>query len=167
VRWHARDIGSIEVRFGGAWREVGAVFEGFQGRTAQDWIAAARQIRASNQQIARIREDTVLKALADIDAIADAARKRADLLVNEWSPERIEALEDRLFGGFTVAPTPATEAAEPSKPRTLLGTVIPVGGDAAGQVSAPEDEVQPDASSADGEEDLDDDDFDDDWGIDR
>lgn len=164
VRWHAKDIGCIDVEFDGAWREVGAVVEGFHGRNAQDWIAAARQIRASNQQIARIREDTVLKALADIDAIADAARKRADLLVNDWSPERIEALEDRLFGGFVVASPPAMEAAEPSKPRTLLGTIIPVGGDAAGHVPASEDDVPPEGPNADAAEELDDDDG---WGIDR
>jgi putative transposase len=167
VRWHAKDIGCIDVEFDGVWREVGAVVEGFHGRTAQDWVAAARQIRASNQQRARVHEETVLEALADIGNIADAARKRADLLVNEWSPARIEALEDRLFGGFVVASPPVVETAEPSKPKALLGSVIPVGGDAADEVSAPVNELPPAASSAnaDNEEDIDDQDPDDDWGI--
>jgi putative transposase len=166
VRWHPGDLGAIEVKFDGAWREVPAVIDGFHGRTAQEWVAATRQIRASNQNRARVREDIVLQAFGDIDAIAGAAASRADILVHDWSSDRISGLEDRLFIGFEIAPTPAVEAPEPIGPKALLGTVIPVGGDAADEVSAPEDELPKAASSADAdiEEDFDDEDPDD-WGI--
>lgn len=142
VRWHPGDLGAIEVKFDGAWREVPAVIDGFHGRTAQEWVAATRQIRASNQNRARVREDVVLQAFADIDSIAGAAARRADILVHDWSSDRISGLEDRLFIGFEIAPTPAMEAPEPIGPKALLGTVIPVGGDGA-------DELPKAASSAD------------------
>lgn len=165
VRWHPGDLGAIEVKFDGAWREVPAVIDGFHGRTAQEWVAATRQIRASNQNRARVREDVVLQAFADIDSIAGAAASRADILVHDWSSDRISGLEDRLFIGFEIAPTPAMEAPEPIGPKALLGTVIPVGGDGADEVSVLEDELPKAASSADA--DIDDEDSDDDWGIER
>ena len=150
VRWHPDDIGCIEVKFDGAWREVGAVAEGFHGRTAQEWIAAARQIRASNQSRAAVNEEIVLQAFADIDAIAVAAMKRADILVHDWSAERLQSLEDRLFIGFEVAATPATAAPEPTS-RTIFGALIPVGGAASDEVLHAEGDSESDAFAADAE----------------
>lgn len=161
IRWHPGDIGCIEVKFDGAWREVGAVVGAFHGRPAQEWVAAARQIRASIQGRAAVNEDIVLQAFADIDAIADAAMKRADILVHDWSPERIAALEDRLFIGLDVAPPPATAAPEPVS-GSILGTLIPVGGVPTDPAPMTEGDADSDAA-----EDLDDDGSDDDWGIDQ
>lgn len=67
VRWHPGDTGCIEVKFDGAWREVGSVVGAFHGRPAQERIAAARQIRASNQSRAPVNEEIVLQAFGDID----------------------------------------------------------------------------------------------------
>jgi putative transposase len=114
LSWYAGDLGAISVEIDGEWIEVPAVFEQFQGARAETWIAARREMRARFQEQAAVDESVVFQAIADIEAINGAAMRRAGIVADDWNEKRVQANEDRLFIGFSVAAdriaTPQTTA---------------------------------------------------------
>jgi putative transposase len=121
VRWHAADLGAIEAEFDGRWREVAAVFDAFRGRTAEYWTAATRRLRADAVARQAVTEPVVRSAFAEIDAINAAAMRRANILTPDWSPDRIAAMEERLFIGLTLA---ETEQRSPAAPDGIPGRPV-------------------------------------------
>ena len=100
IRWYAEDIGAIAVEFGGEWIEVPAVFDRFNGVRAQTWLAAARQLRAQSRDNASFDEDAIFDAIRAIDALNGYAMRRIGLVADDWSQERVNREEERLFIGF-------------------------------------------------------------------
>jgi putative transposase len=114
LRWHHDDIGAIAVELDGEWIEVPAVMRGCKGVSAQTWTAARRALAARYKQEAAFDEDVVLKAIAEIEAINGNAMRRIGLLVEDWSKERLEREEERLFIGFDCRRAEEREADEAS-----------------------------------------------------
>lgn len=103
VRWHPADIGAILVELGDEWVEVSAAQDEFCGVTANAWGQTLRYLRAENTKRQVVSRATLRRALAKIDEINSAARKRARLTVEDWSQEAMDRFERRFPIGFSVA----------------------------------------------------------------
>lgn len=104
VRWHPDDIGTVTIYIEGGQLQVGATFPGFEGVSAQQWLAARRQLQGVNPERKAYDITTIQVAIRAIEARGSAAVALAGLLVEDWTPERIKWEENRLFIGFHVAP---------------------------------------------------------------
>jgi hypothetical protein len=80
-----------------------------------------RQLRATNREAAEFAEETVFKAIRDIQALNDNAIRRGDLLVKFWDEERLVREEEKLFIGFNVA---ASARVQSDEPRSHWGTRV-------------------------------------------
>lgn len=126
IRWYPEDIGAIWVELNGCWFEIPAVFDRFRGVSAQEWLYAAAEIRAHNDRNAEVDRSVVRQALDFIKETNSAAMARVGLIVEDWSGERMQYEEDRLFIGFT---TSETEALRPYEgQRSDWGTSLPMVG---------------------------------------
>ena len=140
VRWYPEDIGAIWVELDGRWFEIPAVFDRFRGVSAQAWLHAAAEIRAQNDRNAEVNRSVVRQALDFIKETNSAAMTRVGLTVEDWSEERMDYEEDRLFIGFK---TSETEAQNPyDEQRSAGGTSLPMDGsspsDAVGEKNQPD-----------------------------
>lgn len=139
IRWYPEDIGAIWAELNGRWFEIPAVFDRYQGVSAQEWQHAAEEIRAQNARNAEINFTVVRQALDYIKDTNSAAMTRVGLIMEDWSEERMEYEEDRLFIGFK---TSETEAKSPYEgERGEWGTSLPTAGSAPSD--APAEENQP------------------------
>ncbi|MGR3510104.1 MAG: Mu transposase C-terminal domain-containing protein [Sulfitobacter sp.] len=103
VRWYREDIGAIEVNVDGEWLEVPSVFEEVRGVRAEVWHSAVQALRASYRHESEIFRPVILQAIRDIEAMNGRAMKRQGLIVQDWSAENLQKMEDRLFIGFQIA----------------------------------------------------------------
>ncbi|WP_116599991.1 Mu transposase C-terminal domain-containing protein [Primorskyibacter marinus] len=135
IRWYPEDIGAIWVELNGRWYEIPAVFDRYQGGSAQEWVNAAAEIRAQNSQSAEVNFAVVRQALDYIKETNSAAMTRVGLIMEDWSEKRMDYEEDRLFIGFTTSET------EPKNPydedRGSWGTSLPTAGSATSETSEP------------------------------
>ncbi|WP_299561885.1 Mu transposase C-terminal domain-containing protein [uncultured Sulfitobacter sp.] len=133
IRWYPEDIGAIWAELNGRWYEIPAVFDRYQGVSAQDWINAAAEIRAQNAQAAEVNFAVVRQALDYIKETNSAAMTRVGLTMQDWSEKREDYEDDRLFIGFTISET------EPKSPyeedRGNWGTSLPTAGSATSETS--------------------------------
>ncbi|TCS58960.1 putative transposase [Primorskyibacter sedentarius] len=140
VRWYPEDIGAIWVELSGRWFEVPAVFDRYRGVSAQEWLQAAAEIRAQNNRNAEVDRSVVRQALDFIKETNGAAMTHVGLTVEDWSDERMNYEEDRLFIGFK---TSETEAQNPyDGQRSAWGTSLPMVGSSPSDASGEND--QPD-----------------------
>ncbi|WP_283638315.1 Mu transposase C-terminal domain-containing protein [Marinovum algicola] len=122
VRWYREDIGAIEVNVDGEWLEVPSVFEEVRGVRAEVWNGAVCSLRASHREDAEICRPVVLQAIRDIEAMNDRAMKRQGLIVQDWSAENLQKMEDRLMIGFQIAGDEDTQVqVSGDAPRSGLG----------------------------------------------
>lgn len=135
IRWYPEDIGAIWAELNGRWYEIPAVFDRYQGVSAQEWINAAAELRAQNAQAADVNFAVVRQALDYIKETNSAAMTRVGLIMEDWSEKRMDYEEDRLFIGFTTSET------EPKSPydedRGSWGTSLPTAGSATSETSEP------------------------------
>jgi putative transposase len=103
IRWHPDDIGAILVELDDEWVEVSAAQEEYFGVSADTWRSTLRYLRADNSRKQVVSRSTLRSALAKIDEINAAARKRAKLTVDDWSQEAMDRFEKRFTIGFSVA----------------------------------------------------------------
>lgn len=148
IRWYPEDIGAIWAELNGRWFEIPAVFDRYQGVSAQEWVHAAAEIRAENARNEEVNFAVVRQALDYIKETNSAAMTRVGLIMEDWSEKRMEYEEDRLFIGFKTSET------EPKNPydgdRTEWGASLPTAGSAPSDLHA--EENQPGGSeSASGE----------------
>lgn len=126
VRWYPEDIGAIWAELSGRWFEIPAVFDRYQGVSAQEWLHAAEELRAQNTRDAEVDFAVVRQALDYIKETNSAAMTRVGLIMEDWSEKRIDYEEDRLFIGFNTSET------EPENPyngeRNEWGTRLPTAG---------------------------------------
>ena len=90
--------------------------------TAQEWIAATENLRASQRNKQAVSHEVALKAITAIVAMNSAAKKRANLLTEDLSDELIAKVEQSLFQGFHVHGEP--EHADESDPFDGIGTAV-------------------------------------------
>jgi putative transposase len=123
IRWYPEDIGAIWAELNGRWFEIPAVFDRYQGVSAQEWLHAAAEIRAQNARNAEVNFAVVRQALDYIKETNSAAMTRLGLIMEDWSEKRMDYEEDRLFIGFKTSET------EPENPydgdRDEWGTSLP------------------------------------------
>lgn len=135
IRWYPEDIGAIWAELDGRWYEIPAVFDRYQGVSAQEWLDAAAEIRAQNAKNAEVNLAVVRQALDYIEKTNGDAMNRVGLIIQDWSEQRMEYEEDRLFIGWK---TSETEAQSPyDGQRSAWGTSLPTSGSAP---SGPADE---------------------------
>ena len=122
VRWYPEDIGAIWVELNGSWYEIPAVFERFRGLSAQEWVRAAEETRAQNARNGEVNRAVVRQAIDYIQETNSAAMSRVGLIMEDWSDERMDYEEDRLFIGFKIS---EIEAQSPyASDRTEWGTSL-------------------------------------------
>lgn len=127
VRWYSEDLGAIAVEVGGEWIEVPSVFQRFKGVRAQTHIAARRALQSRFKHEAVLQEDIVFQTIDDIEAINGNAMRRVGLLVDDWSQERLQREEEKLFIGFRIEHSDETEAkshVEPSYGEDLTAELV-------------------------------------------
>lgn len=113
VRWHPKDIGAIEVRLGTDWFTIPAVDHALDGVPAQVWLSATRDVRSRNPKAKRINSDVVQRAIKAISERNAQAMALANLVVEDWSPERIAREEKRVFQGVRFGkPQPKKKVSE-------------------------------------------------------
>ncbi|MCE0505028.1 transposase family protein [Roseivivax sp. GX 12232] len=105
IRWYPEDIGAVWAELNGRWFEIPAVFDRYQGVSAQEWVDAAAEIRAQNARNAEVNFAVVRQALDYIKETNSAAMTRVGLIMEDWSEKRIDYEEDRLFIGFNTSET--------------------------------------------------------------
>lgn len=133
VRWYHQDIGAIGVQLGDVWVEVPAVMDELRGVSSAVWYHAVRTLRATYQKEAAVARSVVLQAIRDIQAMNEAAMKREGVIVQDWSAENLQKIEDRLLIGFDVCDDePVPDAGE------SWGTELPLPFDMVGEASAEE-----------------------------
>lgn len=114
VRWHPRDLGAIWVK-ADQWIKVPAVFDGFAGVSAAEWLESSSRLRLAQHKRQEVSQTVVCKAIADIKQLNATARQRARLVTEVWEEAALARLEESLFVGFSVSETseaPATAQAE-------------------------------------------------------
>ncbi|KIC07216.1 hypothetical protein RA19_24765, partial [Leisingera sp. ANG-M1] len=94
LRWHPKDIGAIEVRLGNDWFTVPAIDHELDGVPAQIWLSATRDVRSRNPKAKRINTEVVQQAIKAISERNAEAMALANLVVEDWSPERIAREEN-------------------------------------------------------------------------
>lgn len=136
IRWYPEDIGAIWAELHGRWYEIPAVFDRYQGVSAQEWLHAAAEIRAQNAKNAEVNLAVVRQALDYIEKTNGDAMNRVGLIIQDWSEQRMDYEEDRLFIGWK---TSETEAHSPyDGQRSEWGTSLPMAGSV--PATAPDDE---------------------------
>lgn len=111
IRWLPSDIGAIEVRIDHDWITVPAVLEDLHGLSAQLWMSAVREVRATNPDRKRHDDAVIRAALRDIRGRSEDAQAANGLIVDDWSDDRLRREEQKLMIGFDVGPN------KPSAPR--------------------------------------------------
>jgi len=148
IRWYPEDIGAVWAELNGRWFEIPAVFDRFQGVSAQEWVHAAEEIRAQNARNAEVNFAVVRQALDYIKETNSAAMTRVGLVMEDWSEKRMDYEEDRLFIGFKTSET------EPENPydedRSEWGTSLPTAGSASSDVLAEENQLGGEDSASGG-----------------
>lgn len=114
VRWHPRDIGAIEACLDGEWFEIPAVEAGLEGVSAQAWLAASRELRATDPARKSFDRKVIHEAIEAITERNAAAIATAGLLVPDWSPERIQREENRNLISFKVSTNKKTAKSDGS-----------------------------------------------------
>ncbi|MBD9529697.1 DDE-type integrase/transposase/recombinase [Paracoccus sp. PAR01] len=107
VRWLPNDLGEIEVRIDRDWMTVPAVMEELHGVSAELWMAAVREVRATDPERKRHDKKVMLAAMCDIRARSQDAQAAMGLLVDDWSDDRMRREEQKLMIGFEVGPVKA------------------------------------------------------------
>jgi putative transposase len=126
TRWYPEDIGVIWAELNGRWYEIPAVFDRYQGVSAQEWLHAATEIQAQNAKNAEVNFAVVRQALDFIKNTNSDAMNRVGLIIQDWSEKRMDYENDRLFIGFK---TSETESQSPyDGQRSEWGTSLPMAG---------------------------------------
>lgn len=103
VRWYPEDIGAIWVKVGEEWCRIPAVHDRYRGVSALQWLVAHRELRARHARDAEVKMSTVARALDFIERQNGEAMRRVGMILQDWSPSRIEREERLLEVGFRVS----------------------------------------------------------------
>ncbi|UWQ63479.1 hypothetical protein K3723_04075 [Leisingera caerulea] len=87
------------MQLGNDWFTVPAIDHELDGVPAQIWLSATRDVRSRNPKAKRINTEVVQQAIKAISERNAEAMALANLVVEDWSPERIAREEKRIFRG--------------------------------------------------------------------
>ncbi len=127
VRLDAGDLGAISVWTGEAWLTVPNVREGFAGVGVDTWLATLADLRRRYRDEARITLHVVMEAMRAIEAMGDAAAKRARLDVRPPNADEVERAERHLVMGFFLPEPPPERTGDVST--GLFDDAVDTGGD--------------------------------------
>lgn len=103
IRVNLSDLGQISVQdVNGAWLVVPCEMSGFDGVSAEEWIATSGALRRKHAAKAKLREWIVLKALADIRKAGIAAAESVGIGPTVLTLEAIKKHERELFVSFDI-----------------------------------------------------------------
>ncbi|MFD0463513.1 Mu transposase C-terminal domain-containing protein [Microvirga aerilata] len=100
VRIDEGDLGYVSVRAEDGWLTVPCVKAGFNGVPLERWVATERALRREHADMARLSEEVVLQALADIKAFSASATQRAGIaspIITSTDVDRLERDRFRTF----------------------------------------------------------------------
>ena len=100
VRWDAEDLGAIEIFLEGGWREVPAVHGRYVGVNFHVWSQARRALRARSANRRVWDEETVFRAIDEIEALAAQKSALYGILDTAVSDEYFKKIEGSLFASF-------------------------------------------------------------------
>lgn len=126
IRWNEEDLGTIEVKFDGAWRTVPAVRDTFKGVHASIWLRAMRSLKMVDPKRREWEEDVVFKAIRDIEAMNAQAKLAFKMIDQAWTEERLKAAEDEARKSFDTVPTRAKTADTPDGRGQTILPIAPV-----------------------------------------
>jgi putative transposase len=101
VRIDEGDLGYVSVRTKDGWLTVPCVKAGFDGVALEHWVATERALRRERADMARLSEDVVLQALADIKAFSASATQRAGIASPIITSAAVDRLENGVFRTFS------------------------------------------------------------------
>jgi putative transposase len=122
LRVDPADLGIVEVCIDGAWQEVPAVHEGFDGLPIPVWRAARRNLQTSSSRRAEWEEAVVVDAIQAIKGLNQHRTLAFGLIDKGYTREQLDGLERSLSAGSGLPPrsrncaTKAAAAAGPSCP---------------------------------------------------
>lgn len=94
IRLDPENLGHVSVWYGDAWHSVPAVIDGMEGVSVAAWEQAVFEIRQSNRDASRLRQDVVDRAFArirEIDADQRAWRRLGPINISAAEIRRAEA----------------------------------------------------------------------------
>lgn len=108
IRVNRHNLGAISVFQGEGWISVPCSFRDAAGVSVREWIVASQDLRRRYAQQARISEDVVRQAMADLRGSAETAARRAELGEPVLASADFAQAEKELFQTFSFADQLAT-----------------------------------------------------------
>lgn len=100
VRIDEEDLGYVSVRTKDGWLTVGCKRSGFDGVSLDRWIATESVMRREHADMAKLSEDIVLQAIADIKGFSASATARAGIASPIITSATVDQLERGVFRTF-------------------------------------------------------------------
>ncbi|MEI4263341.1 Mu transposase C-terminal domain-containing protein [Roseovarius sp. D0-M9] len=110
VRWDGDDLGAISVFIDGAWQEVPAVHDRFAGMHFHVWMKTRRALRAKSASRQAWNEETVFKAIDQIEALVENRSDAFGLIDTTISDQQFKAIEQDFFSTFRIDGKPQLQA---------------------------------------------------------
>lgn len=100
VRIDEGDLGRVSVRTKNGWLTVDCVRPELESVSLERWIATERALRRDHADMARLTEDVVFQALADIKAFSVSATQRAGIACPIITSADVDRLDRNVFRTF-------------------------------------------------------------------
>jgi putative transposase len=109
VKADPQNLGAISMRLrepGSPWITVPCEWDEFEGVSAEQWLGVARDLRHKHANAAKLREETVLAAIRDLDKMGRDAAEAAGVGPVYLTDERLRQSERDIFNAFDTVRTP-------------------------------------------------------------
>ena len=110
IRWDTDDLGAVDAFIGGKWIELHAVHDRLNGVNLHVWLKARKALRARSASRKKWNQETVFKAIDDIEALVKDRSILFGVVDTTYSKERLEKLERDLFSSFMINETRALQS---------------------------------------------------------
>lgn len=144
-RWDAENIGAIEVCLDGTWFEVPSLCDRFEGVNAQVWLKVRRSLRSRSPGRKEWDEETVLKAIDDIEAMSAQKSLAFGIIDTAVTPTQLHNFERQLFENFDIVGKRTTQTEDGEFGRRIVPQTPDHG---LPRASQPQDEPAPIARNA-------------------
>lgn len=105
IRWDPDDLGAVDAFIGNEWIELPAVHDRFKGVNLHVWLKARKALRARSASRTKWNQETVFKAIDDIEALVKDRSILFGIVDTTYSEKRLEQLERDLFSSFMINDT--------------------------------------------------------------
>jgi putative transposase len=104
IRVDRHDMGSIEVKLPEGWLKAKTLTKGVKGLSLEAWTLAGRNLRKRYKAEAEVHQDTIDRAIEDIEEIDKRASLRMGLTPQCLTKEQVNLNEEKLFWGLDIKP---------------------------------------------------------------